>query len=233
MLPNGRSAPRNGTYGIAVDEEAQELFLTVEHVNSVVVFRKMAEGEEKPIRTLQGDQTELEDPHGIAVDGKNNWVFVTNHGNVKNTNPPQVGRFEPPSITVHSLQASGDTPPLRVIEGPKTQLNLAGGAVCRPGTGRTVCRQRRGKLHPRFPHYRQRGRGSYTNRKRSAYWDQKPYRRFRGFAEQRAVGLEHGKPPGGRLPPDGGRRCGSPADDPKRPGGKNSSGDRQSGRRRL
>ena len=125
----------HGTYGIAVDEEAQELFLTVEHVNSVVVFRKMAEGEEKPIRTLQGDQTELEDPHGIAVDGKNNWVFVTNHGNVKNTNPPQIGRFEPPSITVHSLQASGDTPPLRVIEGPKTQLNWPAALYVDPERG--------------------------------------------------------------------------------------------------
>ena len=45
----------HGTYGIAVDEAAQELFLTVEHINAVVVYRKMADGEEKPLRTLQGN----------------------------------------------------------------------------------------------------------------------------------------------------------------------------------
>ena len=33
------------------------------------------------------------------------------------------GRSLPPSISVYPLQASGDTPPLRVIEGPQTQLN--------------------------------------------------------------------------------------------------------------
>src|SRR5206468_2887167 len=42
----------HGTYGIAVDEPAQELFLTVQHENAVFVYRKMAEGQEKPIRTL-------------------------------------------------------------------------------------------------------------------------------------------------------------------------------------
>ena len=113
----------HGTYGIAVDEQAQELFLTVQHINGVVVYRKMAEGEEEPLRTLQGEHTGLEDPHGIAVDTKNHWVFVGNHGAYRDGKPPWTGRFEPPSITVYPLKASGDTAPLRVIEGPKTQLN--------------------------------------------------------------------------------------------------------------
>ena len=34
-----------------------------------------------------------------------------------------MGRFEPPSITVYPIRASGDTPPIRIIEGPQTQLN--------------------------------------------------------------------------------------------------------------
>ncbi len=70
----------HGTYGIAVDEVAQEMYLTVEHINAVVVYRKLAEGEEKPLRTLRGPQTQLEDPHGIAVDAKNKWLFVVIHG---------------------------------------------------------------------------------------------------------------------------------------------------------
>ena len=121
MKPKRELRTPHGTYGIAVDEAAEELYLTVQHMNGVVIYPKMAEGAEKPLRTLQGDRTGLEDPHGIALDTKNNWMFVSNHGNVKDK--AGVGRFEPPSITVYPLKASGDTPPLRIIEGPKTQLN--------------------------------------------------------------------------------------------------------------
>jgi DNA-binding beta-propeller fold protein YncE len=40
---------------------------------------------------------------------------------------PGSGRFQPPSINVYSRTASGNTPPLRVIEGPRTQLNWPAG----------------------------------------------------------------------------------------------------------
>lgn len=113
----------HGTYGIAVDEGTQELYLTVEHINSVVVYRKLASGDEKPLRILQGDRTRLEDPHGIALDTKNKWMFVANHGNASDSGVAGSGRFERPSISVYPLEAIGDTAPLRVIEGPKTQLN--------------------------------------------------------------------------------------------------------------
>ncbi|MCZ6491724.1 MAG: hypothetical protein O7A06_14500, partial [Acidobacteria bacterium] len=33
------------------------------------------------------------------------------------------GQSNPPSIAIYSIKAEGDTPPLRVIEGPRTQLN--------------------------------------------------------------------------------------------------------------
>jgi DNA-binding beta-propeller fold protein YncE len=106
----------------------------------------MAAGDEAPIRMLQGDRTRLADPHGIAIDEKNGLMFVTNHGSVHGVSPdiieegrrretkpnwplnrayavPGSGKMLPPSITVYSLQASGNTAPLRVIEGPKTQMN--------------------------------------------------------------------------------------------------------------
>jgi len=112
----------HGTYGIAVNEESQELYLTVQHENAVVVHRKMAEGEEKPIRKLEGPHVRLADPHGIGLDTKNQWMFVANYGNA-NLKLPGSGTFEPPSINVYPLRASGDTAPLRVITGPQTQLN--------------------------------------------------------------------------------------------------------------
>jgi 6-phosphogluconolactonase (cycloisomerase 2 family) len=109
-------------YGVAVDEEAQELYLTVEHPPEIDVYRKTANGEDKPIRTLKGDNTHLEDAHGIAIDPKNGWMFVSNHGS-SSVSGKKGGWFDPPSITVYPLKATGDTAPIRTIAGPKTQLN--------------------------------------------------------------------------------------------------------------
>ncbi|MBI4483279.1 MAG: hypothetical protein HY652_10360, partial [Acidobacteria bacterium] len=127
------------TFGLAVDEENEELYMTVQREGAVVVFRKMAAGDEPPLRLLQGDRTRLADPHGIAIDPKNDLMFVTNFGSVasrstegadlKKAQPkpnwpvdtrwviPGSGRFSPASITVYRRTASGDTAPLRAIEG--------------------------------------------------------------------------------------------------------------------
>ena len=142
------------TWGIAVDERSQELFLTVEHPPTVIVYHKKAEGEDSPLRILEGNHTGLEDPHGIALDTKNNWMFVANHGAVSYSQDGKnflrspidgptwevpdewtrrrnmirgSGRSEPPSITVYSIKASGDASPLRVIEGSRTLLNWPAG----------------------------------------------------------------------------------------------------------
>jgi DNA-binding beta-propeller fold protein YncE len=126
------------TYGIAVDEGREEMSLTVQDPPMVVVYHKSAKGEDKPLRVLRGNRTGLEDPHGIGLDTRNGWMFVANYGNFAahpdgggNNLPgrgygemqPGSGRYEPPSITAYPIQASGDTRPLRVIEGPDTQLN--------------------------------------------------------------------------------------------------------------
>src|SRR5947208_3420190 len=130
--PSRYLAAPHGTFGIAVHEEKQEMFLTVQHQNSVVVYRKQASGEEKPLRTIAGRDTQLEDPHGIALDLKNKLIFVSNFGNAP-VSPPgsgggrraadTYGKFEPPSITVYPLDASGNVKPLWIIEGPHTMLN--------------------------------------------------------------------------------------------------------------
>ena len=136
----------HGTFGIAVDEATEEMFLTLQHDSAMVVFRKYAEKDESPLRLLQGDATGLADPHGIALDSKNGWVFISNHGSVSSRTAaaelpsrrnaqkqnwpkgraeavPGSGRSLPPSIVVHSMKAQGNASPLRVIQGPKTQFN--------------------------------------------------------------------------------------------------------------
>ena len=138
-------------FGVAVDEDTKELYITIEHSPAVVVYRKTAQVREAPIRILEGDKTQLADVHGIALDTKNQLLYVSNQGatarnlsNVgwarvlKNGVPtweipqqgdawrnfvPGSGTFLPPSITVYPLKASGDTPPVRVIQGPLTRFN--------------------------------------------------------------------------------------------------------------
>ena len=151
----------HGTYGIAVDEEAHELFLTVQHDGAVVVFDKSAVNDDAPLRYLQGEKTMLADPHGIALDDKRDLMYVANFGSVSYHDPetdnlarpmysrgegkpnwpltrnsiiPGSGRFYPPSITVYRKDASGNTEPLRVIQGPNANLDWPTGLAYDPDT---------------------------------------------------------------------------------------------------
>jgi DNA-binding beta-propeller fold protein YncE len=145
----------HGTFGIVVDERRQEMFLTIQHDSAVVVYPKLARGKDAPLRYLQGDRTLLADPHGIALDTKNDLIFVANIGSAHQVRPgasaageaagasqaianwplswdnavPGSGKMTPPSITVYPRAASGDTAPVRVIQGPKTQLDWPSGVA--------------------------------------------------------------------------------------------------------
>ncbi len=146
VAPDRELHTPHGTFGIAVDEEKRELFLTVQHDNAIVVYNKSAKGTEAPIRVVQGDDTGLADPHGMALDTRRNLLYVTNHGSShqvrakesaggrrKEESPgfplgrddavPGSGKMGPPSITVYSKDARGNVRPLRTIQGPKTQMN--------------------------------------------------------------------------------------------------------------
>lgn len=141
----------HGTFGIAVDEKRNEMYLTTQHDSTVVVFRKDADKDEAPLRLLQGDDTGLADPHGIAIDPKDEVFFVANYGSralrradqeIRTGVPglgkgrdkanwpygreyavPGSGSHAAPSISVHALGAKGNDRPVRIIKGPKTQLN--------------------------------------------------------------------------------------------------------------
>ena len=156
--PNRYLNTPHGTFGLAVDEDAQELFTTVEHDNALVVYKKMAKEDDAPVRLLQGNKTGLADPHGIALDPKNRLMFIINHGSVhekvpggKRTTaggPPTPsprpptwpvgdgilgsGKNLPPSIIVHSMDAQGDSPPLRKIQGANARLNWPMGIAFDP-----------------------------------------------------------------------------------------------------
>lgn len=150
----------HGTFGIAVHDARDEMFLTTQHDSSVVVFRKGADKNDEPVRLLQGDDTGLADPHGIAIDAKAEVFFVANYGSRALRDPgreirtgvpglgkgrdkqnwpygreyaiPGSGWHSEPSITVHALTAKGNDKPRRKIQGPKTQLNWPTGIAFDP-----------------------------------------------------------------------------------------------------
>ena len=140
-------------YGIAVDEERQEMFLSAQG-GMVVTFKKAAKDNDRPLRFIQGNQTQLADPHGMALDSKRSVLYVANWGTTHQIRLPTSsvpwgdgalwgassavgfgaqpfgaqsipgsGTIQPPSIAVYPKDARGDVAPLRVIQGPKTQLN--------------------------------------------------------------------------------------------------------------
>jgi 6-phosphogluconolactonase (cycloisomerase 2 family) len=125
VAPNRALNVPGHPFQMAADEEKQLLYMTIQSDNKVVVYRKQAEGAEQPIRTIEGLDTQLEDPHGLALDIKDRLIFVSNFGNadIRAGRGERYGKFDPPSITVYSMEASGNVKPLRTIEGPKTLLN--------------------------------------------------------------------------------------------------------------
>jgi DNA-binding beta-propeller fold protein YncE len=70
---------------------------------SVLVFANASNvtGDVAPVRVIKGPSTRLRNPTGIALDRKNQEVWVSNLGNS--------------SATVYPLMADGDVAPLRVI----------------------------------------------------------------------------------------------------------------------
>lgn len=122
--------------------------MTIQHPPAVVVWPKLAKDQDAPLRILEGDKTQLASAQGITIDTENQWLYVSNVGATSRNSfnqgwsralkpgsatweipnrildyIPGSGEFRPPSITVHDLKANGDTAPLRVIQGPLTQLN--------------------------------------------------------------------------------------------------------------
>lgn len=100
-------------HSIVYDEVHDEFFVPVPFPQAILAFRGGANGEEAPVRVIQGPLTQLNYPDRLAVDTVHNEVFV-----------PQDD-----SVLVFPSQANGNVPPLRVLKGPDTQLGASALAV--------------------------------------------------------------------------------------------------------
>jgi DNA-binding beta-propeller fold protein YncE len=160
VVPLRTAETPHGTFGMVVDEVHGEALFTVQHDSAIVTYRRNADGEESPIRMMQGDRTGIQDPHGMALDPKDDVIFVANFGSTHDVDGsitpregvpsagnhlgkqnwphgrefaiPGSGTINEPSIIVHRRNASGNVPPLRTIKGPKTQLNWPTGLAFDP-----------------------------------------------------------------------------------------------------
>jgi DNA-binding beta-propeller fold protein YncE len=134
-------------WGIAFAPKRDVMALSVQTPNMFVVFKREAKKFDAPIRSVRGPKTQMADPHGIYFDETHNEVVVANHGNFR---PGELitsytaydaresrqeraggevldenarGKFLPSSVTIFDGDAHGDVAPLRVIQGPLSQID--------------------------------------------------------------------------------------------------------------
>src|SRR5229473_7590084 len=134
------------SWGIAFAPKRDIIALSVQTPNMFVVFRRDAKKFDAPLRSVRGPKTQMADPHGIYFDETHNEVVVANHGNFRpgelitaytaydaresrqertgnQFNENARGRFLLSSVTVFAGDANGDVAPLRVIQGPLSQID--------------------------------------------------------------------------------------------------------------
>ena len=86
-------------HDIRYDSVHDEIFVSNPFAQAILTFRGGANGEEAPIRIIQGPHTELQTPDVLEIDTVHNEIYVPDTG----------------AIHVYKRDANGDTAPLRVL----------------------------------------------------------------------------------------------------------------------
>lgn len=102
-------------HDIRYNEVHDEIVVPVPYAHAIVTFRGGANGQEGPTRTIQGPKTG-EIGSRLDVDPIHNEIFT----------------YTDDSIRVYPRDANGDVAPIRIIEGPDTQLNSVYGIAVDP-----------------------------------------------------------------------------------------------------
>jgi DNA-binding beta-propeller fold protein YncE len=126
-MANGNMAPKRvitgqgsklgrTIHGLAYDPVHDEIVVPNALADAILVFRGSANGDEPPIRVIQGPCTKLVTPHSVSLDLEHGEILVASLTGKR--------------INVFRWDANGNAPPVRVITGPQTQLgHLVGIAV--------------------------------------------------------------------------------------------------------
>ena len=101
------------THELAVDTVHDEIVVPNPFAQALLFFRAGAQGEEKPLRIIQGPKTLLggsQDTDNVAIDNAHDEVYVTQE--------------QSDAILVFAGRASGDVAPVRILHGPNTQMRF-------------------------------------------------------------------------------------------------------------
>ena len=140
-------------HAISYDEIHDEIVVPQQFAQAILTFRGGANGEEGPIRVIQGRDTQLEAPDRLGIDPANNEILVPESDRLLIYPREANGNVAPSRIietdggvggavavdSVHNLLVAvgnsikifdrtvkGKVQPLRVIGGPKVRSSLSG-----------------------------------------------------------------------------------------------------------
>jgi len=100
-------------HALAYDEIHDEIVAPQDFSQAILIFRGGANGEEAPLRVIQGPLTQLNSVDQLAIDAVHGEIFVP----------------EADHVLVFSREANGNVAPIRVLKGPDTLLGASTVAV--------------------------------------------------------------------------------------------------------
>ena len=89
-------------HGIVYDAAHDEFAVPQQFAQAIMTFRGGANGEEPPVRIIQGSKTMLRDPDRLDIDTVHNEIYVPMDG----------------AILVFAREANGNVAPIRVLKAP-------------------------------------------------------------------------------------------------------------------
>lgn len=116
VLAGQKTLLSRAMHDIHHDPVHDEIVVGNSFAQAVLTFRGDADGEQAPVRAIQGRRTQIIDPQHVDVDPIHNEIYVPNRS----------------SVLVFPREATGDTPPIRVIQGPDTTIKIAYGIAVDP-----------------------------------------------------------------------------------------------------
>lgn len=120
-LANGNAKPLREIYGqktlftrtmhdLAYNPISDEIVVGQIHARAIMTYRGAANGDEAPIRIIQGPDTRMKRPDRLRVDAIHKEIFEPDGD----------------KVLVFPSDAEGNVAPIRVIEGPDTMLGSEG-----------------------------------------------------------------------------------------------------------
>src|SRR5438034_511029 len=110
-------------HDIRYDAIHDEIFVNNPFAQAILVFRGAAQGEEPPIRIIQGPKTRIVRINQIQIQPTKGWIVAAQPGKYEEQEPEGV------FVGVWSINDSGDVPPRWFIGGPKSQIKKPRGVA--------------------------------------------------------------------------------------------------------